>query len=815
MGDEKEELKKSHEVLSKRLREAEETLQAIRNGEVDALIVKDSKGKQVYSLINPDHPYQVFFENMDESAIILSKEQTILYANNSFFDLIGAPSETTIGSSILDIVPESDRLYFKNSLQKEKKKKSELVIVTKRGEIRTVLVSVFNGIWNEAEQMCLLFRDITELKRAQQFVRLSESISKILSESPQLSTAFQSIIQLLNDNLGWEVMVTWLWNKEMKKFHCINIVHIEGLEIGIFEKKTKETEAKSKQLFSYASLSNHPAWVKDISTDSSFIRRNEAIENGLRGALAFSFNQNSELVGFIELFRQTSFTENIDNLMLDLISSIGISIGLYIQRSLNNQTKFQFSRALELSLNSIYSVNINGIVISWFHGAEKIYGWTAEEMIGNSIKRLYPNDHKNEFEQMSNVVVSGKSIENIESLRVGNDGKLIWVNSSYDAIHDFFGKISEIIVVEQDITTQKSSAQQLLESNKRFNSFIEITEDWVWEFDKNGTFVFSNLMIYSILGYQADEVLGKSLLYFVSLEDRDKTENWLKECGAKKEGWKHTIIQLIHRNGSPRWVETNAIVLLSQNNELMGFRGSSRDITESKNLEKIKNEFISIMSHELRTPLTSIYGGLTLLISKDLNPEEKNELLANAHRNCIRLTNLINDTMDVEKLKLGKLNFDFKEINLSNVILESIKSSEIIALKFNVKIIIEGSLPFAEVNGDYFRLVQLMTNLLSNAIKFSSNEGIVRVSMVVEGDKARVSVSDSGPGIPEEFQPKLFLSFSQADSSNRRTAGGTGLGLYISKSIVEAHGGQIQFKTEIGKGTTFFFDIPLLTKDKQ
>lgn len=813
MADEKK-LNLSHEELIKRLYEAEETLQAIRSGQVDALIVKDIKGEQVYSLISPDHPYQVFFENMDESAIILSQEQIILYGNRSFFELIGASSENAIGTSILDIIPEDNRIYFTNSLQKEKKKKSELIIRTKRGEIRTVLVSFFNGIWNEAEQLCLLFRDITELKRAQQYIRISESISKILSEAPQLSQACKSIIQILHESLGWEVMITWLWNKEKQNFQCVDFVHIEGLEIAKFEKKTRESEAKSKLLFSYASASNRPAWEKDITEDSTFIRRNEAIETGLRGALAFSFNQNSELAGFIELFRRTPFTEHIDNLLLDLISSFGISAGLYINRLYSNQAKFQFSKALEMSLNSIYSVSANGLIISWLPGAEKTYGWTAEEMVGNSIKRLYPNDSKNEFDQMSQAVISGKSVENFESRRLRSDGQQICVTSSYDAIRDFFGKISEIIVVEQDITNQKNSTELLLESNKRFDSFIEITEDWIWELDKNGTFIFSNLAIYPILGYQVDEILEKNLLYFVPQEDRNRIEYELKDHAAKKEGWRHLTLSLLHKNGSLRWIETNAKVLLDPKNELLGFRGSSRNITESKNLEKIKNEFISIMSHELRTPLTSIYGGLTLLLSKDLPFQERQELLTNAHRNCIRLTNLINDTMDFEKLQLGKLKFDFKKIHLEDVILESIKSSEIIAHKFNVKIVTEGVLKPVVVNGDFSRLVQVMVNLLSNAIKFSPHDGTVRVLMEIKDDKARVSVIDKGPGIPKEFQPKLFDSFAQADSSDHRVAGGTGLGLYISKSIIDAHGGEIQYKTKLGEGTTFFFDIPLLTKDE-
>lgn len=801
--------------LSRRLHEAEQTLEAIRSGQVDALIVNDSKGQQVYSLINPDHPYQVFFENMNEAAIILSKEQLILYGNNSFFEFIESSNEQMIGTSILDIIPEEHHLFFTRSIQSGKKIKTELVILTKNRKIRTVLISMFEGVWNEAEQVCLLMRDITELKRAQQYVKTSESISKILSESSHIKDVSQSIIELLSENLRWEVMITWLWNKEKKKFQCIDISHIEGLDIEAFKNKTNTLDMKSALLFGQASTTNRPVWKKDVTEDCSFIRRNEAIENNLRGALSFSFNQNSEFAGFTELFSREVFTDDIDNLMLELISSIGISIGLFIQRSSFERIKFQFSKALDLSVNSIYSVDINGFIKSWFPGAEKVYGWKAEEMVGNSINRLYPSNNTDEFDPFSKKVVSGNAIESHESQRVGKEGNRIWVNSSYDGIRDLFGMITEIIVVEQDITTQKNFETLLIESNRRFDSFIEIAEEWVWELDKIGTFVFSNLAIWPIIGYQPEEILGKNLLYFVSEEDRNKTETELIDYAIKKKGWKHLTIPLIHKNGSYHWIETNANVLLGPDNELLGFRGSGRDITESKNLDKVKNEFISIMSHELRTPLTVIYGALTLLISKELDLQVRKDLLNTAQRNCARLTSLINDTMDFEKLQLGKLKFDFKKINISDVIIDSIQSSEMIAQKINVNLVIEGSLPVVEVNGDYSRLVQLITNLLSNAIKFSPNDGTVKVSLEVMGDKARISVSDKGLGIPKEFHSKIFLSFSQAEASIQHKTGGTGLGLYISKSIIEAHGGTINYKTNIGQGTTFFFDIPLATKDKK
>ncbi|NCN24588.1 PAS domain S-box protein, partial [Candidatus Berkelbacteria bacterium] len=168
---------------------------------------------------------------------------------------------------------------------------------------------------------------------------------------------------------------------------------------------------------------------------------------------------------------------------------MGISLGTYIQKLFLDQTKFQYAKALDLSLNSIYSVDINGIVTRWYPGAKKTYGWSAEEMMGKSIKKIYPNHKSQEFDEISKRIVTGRSLDHFESQRIDKNGKCILVNSSYDGILDLFGKVSEIIVVEQDMTLQNDLALHLTESNARFNSFIEITEDWIWEFDKNGTFL--------------------------------------------------------------------------------------------------------------------------------------------------------------------------------------------------------------------------------------------------------------------------------------------------------------------------------------
>ncbi|MFI0434901.1 MAG: PAS domain S-box protein [Parachlamydiaceae bacterium] len=799
--------------LKERLRVAEDTLNAIKNGKVDALVIQGAKGEQLYSINSPDHPYQVFFENMDEAAIVLSNQHIILYGNRSFFEMLGMSCENVIGKSIFNFLKQSDHRYFIDHVLKNKKTKGELCINSFHQGSRTVLASIFKGIWNESDAQCLLFTDITELKRIQHFIETSHSVARILSEVSTLSVAAKSIIELLCNRLGWEVMIIWIWNSEKQVLQCLEIAHIDGLDIEEFEKKSREMGSETKQLFSHICLSNRPIWIKDFADHYNLVRRNEAVRNNLHGALAFPFNKDSQVGGVIELFRRIPFEGGVDNLQFDLLWSIGIDLGFYIQRLLSDHKRNEIAKALELSVNAIYTTDLKGTLSSWNDGAEKMYGWLAQEMIGSNINKLYPPEKSDKYKKKFEAFLLGMPVKKFESQRLRKDGELIWVAQSYDKTYDLFGAPSGVIIVEQEITPEKEWAKYLADSEKKFNSFIEITEDWIWELDSKGNFQFSNCAVYEFLGFEVDEILGKSLLYFVPVEERERIQNQMREIQTKKIGWRRLIIPFVHKNGSCRWIESNAKELLDDEGYLVGFRGTSRNITELRNLDKIKNEFISVVSHELRTPLTSISGALNLLIAKKISPEESDQLICIAHKNAVRLSKIINDTMDIEKLQIGKLTLDLKKINLADVVREAVFSHDMIGNKFNIKLILGDSLPFAQIMGDYCRLIQVMNNLLSNAIKFSPNQGTVVVSLEVRDHCARVLVTDKGPGIPRDFQSKIFGSFAQADSSIKREVTGAGLGLYISKSIIESHGGILDYITKIGEETTFYFEIPLIKKD--
>lgn len=233
-----------------------------------------------------------------------------------------------------------------------------------------------------------------------------------------------------------------------------------------------------------------------------------------------------------------------------------------------------------------------------------------------------------------------------------------------------------------------------------------------------------------------------------------------------------------------------------------------RDISAVKSADRAKSEFISTVSHELRTPLTSIRGSLGLLLGGTLGeiPEKARRMLDLAGRNAERLTQLINDILDLEKITMGAMNFNLTHLEAGTALEAALAANEGYALRHGISLRLSNHLEGLAVQADELRLQQVFANLISNAVKFSPAGASVELSARREGEYIRFGVRDHGSGIPEHFRERIFQRFSQADSSDERAKGGTGLGLNIARSIVERHGGEIGFETS-DAGTEFFFRL--------
>ncbi len=237
-----------------------------------------------------------------------------------------------------------------------------------------------------------------------------------------------------------------------------------------------------------------------------------------------------------------------------------------------------------------------------------------------------------------------------------------------------------------------------------------------------------------------------------------------------------------------------------------------RDVSDFERVERMKSEFVSMVSHELRTPLTSLRGSLALLVDGSIEgiPPDARRMLRLASVNSERLVMLVNDILDFEKLRAGALRMEFESVDLCALVTRAIEALEGLARQAHVTHRVLAGADELPVRADPARLTQVLTNLLSNAIKYSPPHGTVLVIVEASGERARVTVRDQGPGVPEAFVPKLFLPFEQAREPRHRQPGGTGLGLAISRGLMEAmYGGIGLDPARPGEGASFWIELPL------
>jgi PAS domain S-box-containing protein len=327
----------------------------------------------------------------------------------------------------------------------------------------------------------------------------------------------------------------------------------------------------------------------------------------------------------------------------------------------------------------------------------------------------------------------------------------------------------------------------------------------------NGQFLKVNAALCELLGYDEAELLANDFQVITHPEDLERDLALVEQALAGTIDRYRLEKRYYHKSGRIIWALLNVSLVRDHAGRPSYFVSQIQDISEQREVERIKDEFISVVSHELRTPLTSIRGSLGLVVGTmaDSLPKNALKLLEIAHNNCERLIVLINDILDIDKIASGHMRFDMKRKSLAALMSRSVQTTEAYAQRFNIRLEMQRPDDSVCIVVDEDRFAQVLSNLLSNAIKFSPPNGVVTLNAQLEETRVRVNIVDLGPGIPEDFHGRIFERFSQADSSTTRRAGGTGLGLHISRQIVANMNGTIGFDTQVGRGTTFWVDFPL------
>lgn len=403
----------------------------------------------------------------------------------------------------------------------------------------------------------------------------------------------------------------------------------------------------------------------------------------------------------------------------------------------------------------------------------------------------------------------GELISFIIATRIGR-------SFSADEVHEIKGILKRI-----SLSLEKIYLYEETENRRQLNQdIIDNVNEGIAFVDSKGSIIQCNKKIYELFHVSDKEDLSNSL--FEQWTDRLLTnvvggeglkrffERAIFEEQAEDVTYRYELNKPIKRI-----VDVYATQIYRHSRHL-GALIVYRDITSEYEVDQMKSELVSTVSHELRTPLSSVLGFTELMLTKELKPERKKKYLQTIHKEASRLTNLINDFLDLQRMESGKQTYEMKHVNIVSIAENVLKTFK--ATKPTHQYQLECEKSSISVLGDEEKIIQLFTNLISNGVKFSPDGGLIKVGLVKEADKVSVSISDQGLGIPEEEVSKLFQKFYRIDNTDRRKIGGTGLGLAICKQIVLAHNGEIGVTSQLGKGSTFMFTLPLnemVTRNEQ
>ncbi|MBX9724564.1 MAG: PAS domain-containing sensor histidine kinase, partial [Candidatus Obscuribacterales bacterium] len=360
--------------------------------------------------------------------------------------------------------------------------------------------------------------------------------------------------------------------------------------------------------------------------------------------------------------------------------------------------------------------------------------------------------------------------------------------------------------VAHDITDRKMTEDLLKESEARTRSIIESMPVGLLIMSDLGIIELVNPQMEKMFDMQATELISQHVSELFPTSDEFLPENF-------RAGVYHRLIGRVReftaRRKDKELFPTELSFIIFNTSDGVKLMVNIMDVSERHSMEKLKREFVTTVSHELRTPLTSIRGSLGLLAVGALGPvaEQAMKAVKIAERNALRLVNLINDLLDIEKLEAGKMDMVFENIDTAPIFERSFESVRPFADQFGIKLELKSKENY-ELCADCDRLVQVVINLLSNACKYSPKDGIVEVSLSEDADMVKVSIKDNGRGIPAELLPRMFERFQQVEAADAKRKGGTGLGLAICKAIVEQHNGTIGVESDYGTGSTFWFKLP-------
>lgn len=682
------------------------------------------------------------------------------------------------------------------------------------------------------------------------------AITQVLNESRDIHSAFARLLEVLGKMNNFRFADVWLVSSAQNG-NALKLATTwtdKTVSVETFKNATEKARLNHNECLPGLVCSTNTAHLFDLATmpAEKFTRKSAAMADGLRQGLGFPIYGQNGLLGVMEFFSEKlnlTDTEQLSNL-----SSFGQEIGLFVESLRAKEELVERAELANFVAETAY-------VLSQQTSLEEMLKQCTSLMarhLNAGLARIWVinDDTELKLQASSGTVGTADDAQRVVKVGEGEIGTVadkqrpLLSNTLAESVQDFdrsfiessgltsiaayplvFGK--ELLGVlamygKEDISRQtqetlsgvsngialgikRNQAELLLEKRELlFRTLTEQIKEVFIVAKPDNKFVYVSPAYEETWGRPIADLYESALNIFkgVHPDDVELVRNFVEQTNIqmKSQEVEHRVVR---PDGSIRWIWARTFPTLNEDGELETIYSIGHDITERKEAEKRVSEFYSTVSHELRTPLTSIHASLRLIeggLAGQVS-DKVSRLVTIARTESDRLIRLINDILDIRKLEAGRLELKLTENPVEDLVIGAFAATQGMAREASVTLKQE-----IEYNGsikcDADRIVQILANFLSNAIKYSPPDADVRLRVESVGAMIRFSVSDSGQGIPETEMHKLWGKFQQLDSSDTRQKGGTGLGLAISKGLAEQHGGLVGVASTVGKGTTFWVELP-------
>jgi PAS domain S-box-containing protein len=748
--------------------------------------------KQLESQLTESQNYnRSLIEASVDALVTVGPNLTITDVNEQMVKVTGYTRAELIGSGFPDYFTDPARASagVRQTFEEGVVTNYELSLRSRHGRIAQVSfnASVFKDLEGRVKGIFASARDITEQRRLQEQLRESQLYNRSLIEaSPDALVTVDP-----------ELVITDV-NEQMVKLTGIKREELLGSPFPSYFTEAERAASGVHRTLSEGSVSNYELVLKSAHGRRILVSFNAAVFKDAEGRVAGIFAAARDIT-------EQKKTEE------KLRESETYNRGL-----------------IEASPDALVTVDPDLVITDLNEQMVRLSGASRKRLVGSRFPDLFTDPHR--AEHGVRTALTDGTVTNYELLLRKRSGQRVPVSFNAGTAYDSEGNVRGVLAAARDITEQKRLESQLREAQNYNRRLVESNIDALMTTDVLGAITDVNRQMEVLTGLSREQLIGTPFKKYFT--DAEKAEEGIRRVLSED---RVTDFELTIRTPSAQTVDVsyNAATFRDTEGRLRGVFAAARDVTEQKRLReqieqrnrelevqnqrvqeanRLKSEFLANMSHELRTPLNSIIGFSDFLLSEDgkaLSPEQR-EYLGDIYNSGHHLLQLINDVLDLAKVEAGKMELTTEALSPRRAVAEVYSVTKPLAdqkrLKFTTEV--DPSLP--TVYADPLRYKQILYNLVSNAVKFTDREGTVTITIAPKDDRFFVTqVSDSGIGISPADLPRLFREFEQLDSGPGRRFEGSGLGLSLTKKIVELHGGTIEVRSEVGKGTTFTVLLPI------